>query len=534
VPAGRACGNCFFYDETNVRGDKAWCEKWDDYVSGAYYCNAWQGENEERAPAPASDQITGSDENKPGSASGTSGDIEVSEATRTALENKVTQHNDKMEKDDRPSWTRARIGVLLSVYRRGSGAYSTSHRPGISRAQWSMARVNAFLFLLSAGRPENEAYITDFDLLPSDHPKSTKRNVPVIIETRATPPNYMQTAAARGLELRREGFAGDGVTEQTVREAREMADGKISDDKIIRAYAWSQRHAVDLRAPKNNDPQHPDWPGAGAVAHYLWGINPLDPEPAIRFLENESNRLQGRTKMEHLEIRTMDAEPFEIRATENGNGMSFGGYAAKYDSPSLPLPFIETIAPGAFDRTLRSKNDIRAYVNHDERLILGSTRAKTLRLDNRPDGLYAEIDLPETTYGRDLSVSIQRGDTRTMSFGFSTVRDSWEDANTRTLHEIRLHEVSAVTGVAAYPATSATVRNLSLIAKRTHTDVEALSEAIAALESGVMSADQADVLLSVVDRSRPIVDTVIDATPESTGTPLSILIKQLDLIAKNL
>ena len=75
---------------------------------------------------------------------------------------------------------------------------------------------------------------------------------------------------------------------------------------------------------------------------------------------------------------------------------------------------------------------------------------------------------------------------------------------------------------------------MSLIAKRTHTDVEALSDAIAALESGVMSADQADVLLSVVDRSRPIVDTVIDATPESTSTPLSILIKQLDLIAKNL
>jgi hypothetical protein len=51
VPDGRACGNCYFYDETNVRGDKAWCEKWDDYVSGAYYCNAWQPEGEERAPA---------------------------------------------------------------------------------------------------------------------------------------------------------------------------------------------------------------------------------------------------------------------------------------------------------------------------------------------------------------------------------------------------------------------------------------------------------------------------------------------------
>jgi len=122
-----------------------------------------------------------------------------------------------------------------------------------------------------------------------------------------------------------------------------------------------------------------------------------------------------------------------------------------------------------------------------------------------------------------------------MSFGFSTVRDSWADANTRTLHEIRLHEVSAVTGVAAYPSTSATVRNLTVIAKRTATDLDELTDAIAALESGTeLTDDQADVLLSVVDRSRPAVEAVVDATPESTVTPMSLLIKQLDLIAKNL
>ena len=236
----------------------------------------------------------------------------------------------------------------------------------------------------------------------------------------------------------------------------------------------------------------------------------------------------------NVEFRTFDAGIIEVRAAESGDGMTFGGYAARYNSPSLPLPFTEVIAPGAFDRTLKSKNDIRAYINHDERLILGSTRAKTLRLESRDDGLYSEIDLPDTSYARDLSVSIARGDTRTMSFGFSTVKDSWTDANNRTLKEVRLHEVSAVTGVAAYPATTASVRNLQIIAKRTATDIEALSEAIAALEAGEMSDDQADVLLSVVDRSRPQVAAIVDATPDSTVTPLSLLMKQLDLIAKNL
>jgi hypothetical protein len=75
------------------------------------------------------------------------------------------------------------------------------------------------------------------------------------------------------------------------------------------------------------------------------------------------------------------------------------------------------------------------------------------------------------------------------------------------------------------------VRNLQLIASRTATDIEALSDAIAALEAGEMSNDQADVLLSVVDRSRPHVDIV---EPESVAavTPLTVLMKQLDLIAK--
>jgi HK97 family phage prohead protease len=235
----------------------------------------------------------------------------------------------------------------------------------------------------------------------------------------------------------------------------------------------------------------------------------------------------------NVEFRSFDADIVEVRSADSGDGMTFGGYAARFNSPSLPLPFIETIAPGAFDRTLKSKNDIRAYINHDERLILGSTRAKTLRLDNRSDGLYSEIDLPDTTYARDLSVSIQRGDVRTMSFGFSTVKDKWQDANNRTLVEVRLHEVSVVSGVAAYESTTASVRNLTLIAKRTSTDIEALSDAIAALEAGEMSNDQADVLLSVVDRSRPAVD-VVEPEHVAAITPLTVLMKQLDLIAKNL
>ena len=129
---------------------------------------------EQRAPAPKKDQIKGSDTNPAGSAKGKSGGIEVSDETETALQNKVTEHNDKMKEGNRPVWTRTTMGALKAVYRRGAGAFSTSHRPGIGRAQWAMARVNAFLVLCRTGRPANSAYTTDNDLLHPEHPKYSK------------------------------------------------------------------------------------------------------------------------------------------------------------------------------------------------------------------------------------------------------------------------------------------------------------------------------------------------------------------------
>lgn len=235
--------------------------------------------------------------------------------------------------------------------------------------------------------------------------------------------------------------------------------------------------------------------------------------------------------MADIEIRSLDTEPLEFRAAEPDTGKvgTFSGYAARYDSPSLPLPFTERIAPGAFTRTLKSRNDVRMYVNHDDRMVLASTRSKTLRIDDRADGLWVEADLPNVSYANDLRQLIEDKVVSTMSFGFSTVKDAWSaDGQERTLQEVRLHEVSVVTGVAAYPATSASVRNLRLLAKRTNTDADALADAISALESGdALTDDQASVLMEVVDRSRP------EAEVEPT-VPLSILQKQIDLWGKSL
>jgi hypothetical protein len=123
-----------------------------------------------QTPAPKKDQVKGSSKNKKGSASGTR-KVKFSAAVEKSLKNKVEQHNEKAGKG-----RRATVGMLKAVYRRGAGAYSVSHRPGMTRNQWAMGRVNAFLKLLKSGKPSNSAYKTDNDLLPSGHPRSTKKS----------------------------------------------------------------------------------------------------------------------------------------------------------------------------------------------------------------------------------------------------------------------------------------------------------------------------------------------------------------------
>jgi hypothetical protein len=104
-------------------------------------------------------------------------------------------------------------------------------------------------------------------------------------------PDYVSEAARRGLEWHAEGKSGDGVTDQTIREASDMVEGSISEDKVRRMGPWFQRHRGDMDAPKN-DPDNKEFPGAGAVAWALWG-GPTsgDIMRAAKWAEGEVSRL---------------------------------------------------------------------------------------------------------------------------------------------------------------------------------------------------------------------------------------------------
>ena len=123
-------------------------------------------EDDPKTPAPKADQRTGSTRNRPGSASSSRGGIKISAAAEAALKNLRDEHNERYSAPGR----RVDLGMLRAVYRRGAGAFSTSHRPSVtSRNQWALGRVKAFLRLVGTGE-RKKSYTTDDDLLPKEHP----------------------------------------------------------------------------------------------------------------------------------------------------------------------------------------------------------------------------------------------------------------------------------------------------------------------------------------------------------------------------
>jgi HK97 family phage prohead protease len=229
----------------------------------------------------------------------------------------------------------------------------------------------------------------------------------------------------------------------------------------------------------------------------------IEPQPVDEVSAYRAGKLSGMGKVETREFTTT----IELRA--EGDGNTFSGYAALFDSPSEPLPFTEVIQRGAFSRSLKSRNDVKMLWNHDSGAVLASTRSGTLSLVEDERGLKVTAILPDTTAGRDARELISKGIVDAMSFGFSVPSggDSWSsDGNTRTLKSVRLHEVSVV----AWPAYSATggtvsVRALDHVAQRAEVDADELQDVLTRIEAGAESLTAADRALveKVLDRLAP-------------------------------
>lgn len=162
-----------------------------------------------------------------------------------------------------------------------------------------------------------------------------------------------------------------------------------------------------------------------------------------------------------LEQRHLLINSLETRSDDNGE-MIVEGMAVRYGSESKDLGgFTEIVEAGSLAESLRS-NDIAMLYNHSTDAILGRTSSKTLQLRDTAEGLYFQVAMPDTTVGRDVYTSIQRGDIKGCSFGFKVRQDDWKFEGRTTakrfLKDIDLREIS-FTPFPAYNSTSISLRS---------------------------------------------------------------------------
>jgi uncharacterized protein len=158
-----------------------------------------------------------------------------------------------------------------------------------------------------------------------------------------------------------------------------------------------------------------------------------------------------------------------VRSDDHHAGNILYGLAATFGQESETLydhrlgEIVEVIDPNAFTRTLKEQPDIRALYNHDTNHVLGRTKSGTLILEITDEGLYFEVELPDTNAARDVKALVTRGDIDGCSFGFQIVKDKIEARDglpdLRTLLDVDLFEISPAVVFPAYPSTEVNIRS---------------------------------------------------------------------------
>ena len=171
-----------------------------------------------QTPADPDERKKGSSVNEPGSAAGA---ITFSEKVTTALKNKVKKHNEKHSR-------KVTLGMLKKVYRRGAGAFSTSHRPGQNRGSWAMARVNMFLKMMRGGKVKDSYRKADQDVARASEEELF--NLPDVFN-QWSPGDFSEAKDISNVEfaLARIDLLGAGAT------TTEMLEGDASEDFISEA-----------------------------------------------------------------------------------------------------------------------------------------------------------------------------------------------------------------------------------------------------------------------------------------------------------
>jgi len=340
-------------------------------------------------------------------------------------------------------------------------------------------------------------------------------------------PNYVAAAATAALEADEGGLGGDGLTEQTIREARQLAAGRVDDEKVKRMAAWIRRHRGDCEGvPQNSGAEHPDFPAPGAVAALLWGVNTVATDGADRLLAwadsiNDTTQQEENAMAREHETRALPLGDFTVTEGEDGS-KTFTGYAAVFGAESQGLPFIERIANGAFSRAIKQAEQGRRVIKflhgHDESRMLATTASGRLTLSEDNVGLKVEarLDPADPDAASVISKLTHEAKAMGMSFGFTVPKNGqqWNEDGSRTLTEIGLLEVSTLSGhTPAYPATLGLTAVRKIAPNKIGVDGDALLATLEAVKAGnALDADQTALLDAVRAKLGAASEPVIEAT----------------------
>lgn len=164
----------------------------------------------------------------------------------------------------------------------------------------------------------------------------------------------------------------------------------------------------------------------------------------------------------------------ELRANseENGASGSIGGYAAVFRKLSRSLGgFVEELNPSVFARSASDGWDgVICRYNHDDNILLGTTKGGTLTLSTDEYGLRYDCIPPNSR--ADIVELVERGDINKSSFAFRTVEDDWTMTDQgypkRSLISVELVDVAPVVS----PAYTDTTAGLSSLARKFDADLD--------------------------------------------------------------
>mgnify|MGYP000034194257 CR=1 FL=1 len=208
------------------------------------------------------------------------------------------------------------------------------------------------------------------------------------VEIKIVTPAWMAANARQGLRWVNEGYGGDGLTPQTLREARLMAGGTVSEDKAARMAAWFARHMVDLNAPAAMVGAE-GYPSNGVVAHALWGGGSMtDSKRAAAWARARTadniQKIRGGKMTKNINVQMVGGA---VKALGEGK---IGGYLVRFtdmQSPDLTGDYFTA------DTELGTVEALPVLYHHGQDAMIGKRVLGTGKLRKDDIGLWVEAQL---------------------------------------------------------------------------------------------------------------------------------------------